>query len=100
MGQPEPERKNKTRRTGKTERNRQTRKDRMGQAEQDFVMYCFEDNTVCFVMFNSVKNVFGDMFYSETILLCDMYRLRTYRLISYCYVTHSFCNGPLSSCIE
>jgi hypothetical protein len=34
----------------------------------------------------------------EAVLLSDMYRKRTYRLMAYCYVTRSLCDEPLSSC--
>jgi hypothetical protein len=76
-GQAEQERKNVTSRTGKAEQaSRQNRIDRIGQAEEDFLLYRFEDSMFydCLVTY---------IYCFETVLLCDMYRLRTYRFMTY-----------------
>jgi hypothetical protein len=47
----------------------------------------------------SVTNMLGDMYYFEIILFHDMYHLRIYHLMTYCYVTHSLSDILLNSCI-
>ncbi len=68
-------------RTGKTERGRQTR-----------IFCCTVLKTICFVTVFSVTNMFGDMYCFETVPFCNVFRLRTHRLVMDCYVTHSLCD--------
>jgi hypothetical protein len=98
-GRTEQEGQNRKDRTGQAEQGRQKGtgregkkehtgrgKNRTGQAEQDFLLYCFE------------YNIFYDGFFPRQICLVNMYGLRTYRLMTYFSATHSLCDVPLSSC--
>jgi hypothetical protein len=53
---------------------------------------------ICDGFFCDKYSMFGDMYCFETVLLCDMYRSKTYHFMTYCYVTHSLCDVPLSGC--
>ncbi len=83
MGQAEQERQSGTGRAEKTERDSHNRKDRTGLSEQDFLS-CTLLKKICCVTVFSVTNMFGDIYCFETVLLCDMYHLRIYHLITCC----------------
>ncbi len=87
-GQAEQNRRNGTGRTGKTEWDRQNRKD--GTDRQSRILGCTVLRTICFVTVLSVTNMFGDMYRFETVLLCVLYCLRTYRLMTYVLLCHTF----------
>jgi hypothetical protein len=63
----------------------------------DFLLYRFENNMFNDGFFYDRKKMFGNMYCFEIVLFCDMYRLGTYRLMTYCYVTNSLCDVPLRS---